>query len=1258
MTSGGTCGSNMLTGTNSTAYPVVALVSAGPDKTFTTTCRSFATADGNSDGDLDDAGDSPLVSKAAETDDDVIHTFTYEEATAASGGLWSLKSGDPATAVIDKKIEATGTASFQGGILLPDKSLVTCDATTAGVMARNASGNGIEICDGSSWTAISGGGGSAYGSGLVMTPNVSNGMNVTGTCGSATCYGSNVVFTVTNNLAPAATSVPLVVTLTNTTNFEKVSDSCNGVSLAAAANCQIVVRAKATGNVSYAGMLTITGNNSPFAMLDGTASSFPGCNPGGQTTGGYFVGCSVDGVHDLIITPSGCTGGTSNPTCAGGPDTLLLQEAVGGSAGKIVGCCVSNGMQNTVNMMGYSGGTYMFPAASYCSSLVYQGFDDWFLPSATEILSYFWPNRAAVGYTSSHYWGSNEADIANYWMWRSVNMSAGALNTGQDGSTSFYVRCMRYSPAATATVTPDSTPVVVTFSPSIGNTAAETRTSNGVTIYGVTAPVSLSISGGTSAQFSKNGAAYTSSATTVTNGDTIILRATSPSAGAMDTITLTVGSSTFAWKVATAANNVIRVFTTNTTTSGRIGAGGAGAADSSCTTKANTAGIGGNWVAVLVSGANDALSDRLPWNWKRLNNMNGAQVASSLSDFMDGSISAPLNYTENGTLAAASLIWTGLTAAGIGKDGGSGPHYSHCAGWATGSAGAYAYIGDSASVSSGAYFYNGSQSACDNTYRLLCMETTGAAGADGDPDDVYIAPAISYTSGGVATSNTVTVTGIVGTVMVTITPSAGTANIIKNGVSVGAASTLVNNNDTIAFSLTTPAVAGNKNTATLTFGPDSYSWWAGYADNTNIGMMFVTSSGYLGYSMGGLTGADTKCQNAATAAGLNGTWTAVLSSSTVNAIDRIPFNFGEIRRVDQTVLAANWATFWGGSLSAQPNITEYGTLNPATYVYTASSSVGLKYPSSGSYCADWTGGSGSGVGLGDMTQQNSAWIRGGDSYCNYSIPMYCMAALTPAMNSTPAPVTLMPKVTTVSGERKSSAAVTITGISTTTTISVSGSSGTPRFKVNGGPEVSSDSAVVNGDSIVFLMDAPTTAETKNTMTISLGGRPQTWWVGYTDAAKVGHVFVSSTTYTGALGGLAGADIKCNNLATAAGLPGTWTAYLSTLTVNAIDRIPIWNQLKRTDGTIVSATWDDMWYGSLSNPPNRNEYGIQRDASVWTGSDLYGKSYSFGGTFADTWTTNSGSSVTYGNSSRISGGWSKEGQSFSHYNQSLYCFSTY
>jgi hypothetical protein len=169
--------------------------------------------------------------------------------------------------------------------------LITCDATTAGIMAR-AGSSGIEICDGAgNWTEITGGAGGGVGLSLTngtATPNVSSGMNVYGTCGNATCYSVPVTFTLKNGLTTA--SDVLAVSLSNTANFEKVSDTCNGQSIAAGATCTIVVRAKATGNLSYAGTLTITGHNSPLGTCwTGRRSSFAGCNAGGQGPGGYYV---------------------------------------------------------------------------------------------------------------------------------------------------------------------------------------------------------------------------------------------------------------------------------------------------------------------------------------------------------------------------------------------------------------------------------------------------------------------------------------------------------------------------------------------------------------------------------------------------------------------------------------------------------------------------------------------------------------------------------------------------------------------------------------------------------------------------------------------------------------------------------------------------------------------------------------------------------------------------------------------------------
>ena len=210
-----------LEGIESKNYPVIAVISAGPDKVFTTTCRNFSTgtdkADQNNDRDLEDistpslaSDDKPLVSMAATTDDDIIVTYTYEDALSASGGLWKLRSSDGNTAYLDKQIEVAsanilGTGIFEriaaiggdfldvvAGLKLADPTVVTtCNTTNTGILRRAVSGMGMEICNGTSWTSPGGAMITAtqindFSDGVVVNSNVFGGQNA----GNETLTGS------------------------------------------------------------------------------------------------------------------------------------------------------------------------------------------------------------------------------------------------------------------------------------------------------------------------------------------------------------------------------------------------------------------------------------------------------------------------------------------------------------------------------------------------------------------------------------------------------------------------------------------------------------------------------------------------------------------------------------------------------------------------------------------------------------------------------------------------------------------------------------------------------------------------------------------------------------------------------------------------------------------------------------------------------------------------------------------------------------
>ncbi len=126
------------------------------------------------------------------------------------------------------------------------------------------------------------------------------------------------------------------------------------------------------------------------------------------------------------------------------------------------------------------------------------------------------------------------------------------------------------------------------------------------------------------------------------------------------------------------------------------------------------------------------------------------------------------------------------------------------------------------------------------------------------------------------------------------------------------------------------------------------------------------------------------------------------------------------------------------------------------------------------------------------------------------------------------------------------------------------------------------------------------------------------------------VFVTSTTMSGALKGMLGADAICQDLADAAGIgkplppspanpTGTlrrwarrYKAWLSTPYVNAVDRMtsyttPIYNHPKyHTTNNIIAVNMADLIDGGIVKPINVDEYGVtQPTTGVWTNTRAVG-----------------------------------------------------
>jgi hypothetical protein len=103
------------------------------------------------------------------------------------------------------------------------------------------------------------------------------------------------------------------------------------------------------------------------------------------------------------------------------------------------------------------------------------------------------------------------------------------------------------------------------------------------------------------------------------------------------------------------------------------------------------------------------------------------------------------------------------------------------------------------------------------------------------------------------------------------------------------------------------------------------------------------------------------------------------------------------------------------------------------------------------------------------------------------------------------------------------------------------------------------------------------------------------------------VFVTSTSYNGNLGGTAGADAKCAARATAAGLDGTYLAWISSGTADdPATRFPhVDDRYILTTGTKIADDWTDLTDGTLDAGINRNESAGLVMSDAWTGISTAG-----------------------------------------------------
>ena len=197
---------------------------------------------------------------------------------------------------------------------------------------------------------------------------------------------------------------------------------------------------------------------------------------------------------------------------------------------------------------------------------------------------------------------------------------------------------------------------------------------------------------------------------------------------------------------------------------------------------------------------------------------------------------------------------------------------------------------------------------------------------------------------------------------------------------------------------------------------------------------------------------------------------------------------------------------------------------------------------------------------------------------------------------------------------------------------------------------------------VTLTATPTTGHSFGGWTGACTGTALTCTVTVTAATAVGArfdpppniAFVTSTSHTGDVNGLLGADRLCQARADAAGLPGTYRAWLSTDATSAISRLAGASGWVRPDDRPVANTPAELAAGRMFHPIRLDENGRDvGDVDVMTGTNANGtmSTASDCGDYnlADT------QSVTHGRADGVSSPFSIFGSGACSTARRMYCF---
>lgn len=421
------------------------------------------------------------------------------------------------------------------------------------------------------------------------------------------------------------------------------------------------------------------------------------------------------------------------------------------------------------------------------------------------------------------------------------------------------------------------------------------------------------------------------------------------------------------------------------------------------------------------------------------------------------------------------------------------------------------------------------------------------------------------------------------------------------GITIITAATINGANSYTVGSLTTGQPYSFRVCANNTVGTFASGTTVQGMPTMTVATIFETSTSYDG-NLGGISGADAKCATRAAAAGLAGTYKAMISAGTTYARQRLAIQGSVVNTHGQTV-ATSRSTMWSPSWSNAINYTE-SNVSSGAGVWTGFDGGGTGKLNPNYMCDRFTSSSSSKSG-----QWGLGWISNfqataySTSACNSSISIVCMSQ--PSINA----------------------------ISSFTGTAGTGSAGDVSITINfpadtagyGSLKVRRASSATNallGDCGGTLIST-ITSFSNTTLTDSTGAAgsysyeaclydlnsnlvSSTPLLNVLAKGAVHSIFVTNGTWNGNLGGLSGADTLCATAASEGGRSGTWKALISDGTTAAKNHITMTGSIYNFDDVKVANDNNAFWAGTFTGTVAFSEYSNSIGFDyVYTGTSASG-----------------------------------------------------